>query len=271
MPTLLTNDGAELHYQLEGTDSGQPPLIFIHGWCANLHHWDAQVASFKDRHRILRMDRRGMGLSTTPGSGHTPERHADDVAALARQAGISQAVVVAHAGGGPVGVMFCARYPELARAFVMLDSAIMPGLDLDNPTTRAAQFYAEMMKKMTAPDHEAYFRATYASYFGPQADAALVEAVVEAACRTAPAVRADEIRLMAADSATPAATLQQPTLVIAGPWLADNSPPAVDVARLKGHFRHLEFARAIGCGHFVQLEAPEQTNAFLRSFLSRLR
>ncbi len=270
MASLVTDDGAQLYFELEGKDCGKPPLIFIHGWCANLRHWDHQVRYFQDSHRILRMDRRGMGRSTTPGSGHTPERHAADVAALAQHVGFSNAVVVAHAGGGPVGVFFCAQYPTLARAYVMIDSAIMTGFDVEHPTTRAGQFYADMMVKLTGPDNEAYFRAAYTSYFSPHTDPALVRAIVDEACRTPAKVRADEVRLMAADTATLASSMAQPTLVIAGPWLADNSPPAVDAARLKTYFKHLEFARAIGAGHFVQLEAPEQTNAFMQSFISRL-
>jgi hypothetical protein len=40
---------------------------------------------------MLRMDRRGMGKSTTPGTGHTPEQHAADIAALARHEGFTLA------------------------------------------------------------------------------------------------------------------------------------------------------------------------------------
>jgi pimeloyl-ACP methyl ester carboxylesterase len=74
MPTFKTEDGAELHYEVVGR--GAPPLILIHGWCSNLGHWEHQVRAFRDSHRILRLDRRGLGKSTTPGFGHTPEQHA---------------------------------------------------------------------------------------------------------------------------------------------------------------------------------------------------
>src|SRR5215470_15328575 len=82
MPTFMTEVGAELYYKIEGNERGNPPLIFIHGWCSNLNHWEQQVRYFQDSHRILRMDRRGMGKSTTPGTGHTPAQHAADIAAL---------------------------------------------------------------------------------------------------------------------------------------------------------------------------------------------
>ena len=273
MPTFMTEDGAELYYKVEGNERGNPPLIFIHGWCSNLNHWEQQVRYFQDSHRILRMDRRGMGKSTTPGTGHTPEQHAADIAALARREGFTKAVTIAHAGGGPVGVYFCYGYPDLVSAYVMVDTAITPGVDLNNPTKMPARFYAEMIDKLTAPDGERYFRELYNSFFGAQADRELVESAVAEACRTSVETRVREIKLMAADTATPAATMQQPTLVIAGPWMADTFPQAVDHAQLKSTFKQakqVELARAIGTGHFVQLEVPDQTNAFIKSFVSRL-
>ncbi len=270
MPIFRTEDGAELHYKVEGKDCGNPDLIFIHGWCSNLNHWAEQASYFQDAHRVLRMDRRGMGKSTTPGSGHTPQQHAADIAALARHAGFHNAVAIAHAGGGPVGVAFSHDYPDLVRAFILVDSAVMPAADLAKPTTGTGRFYAEMMAKLTAPDGETYFRALYTSFFGPQADRAMVEAAVGEACRTPVDVRVQEIRLMAADSATPAAAMPQPTLVMVGPWMADAFPQAADLNHLKSCFKQVEFAQAIGAGHFLQLEVPDQVNAFIRSFVSRL-
>jgi len=273
MPTFMTEDGAELHYKVEGNERGNPPLIFIHGWCSNLNHWEQQIRYFQDSHRILRMDRRGMGKSTTPGTGHTPEQHAADIAALARKEGFTNAVAIAHAGGGPAGVYFSSGYPDLVRAYIMVDTAITPGFNLDNPSKMPARFYAEMINKLTAPDGEQYFRDLYTSFFGAQADLTLVDAAVAEACCTPVETRVKEIKLMAADTATPAAAMRQPTLVMAGPWMAESFPQAVDHAQLKSTFKQakqVELALAIGTGHFLQLEVPDQTNAFIKSFVSRL-
>ena len=273
MPTLKTEDGAELYYKVEGKEQGNPGLIFIHGWCSNLNHWESQATYFQDSHRILRMDRRGMGKSTTPGSGHTPQQHASDIAAIARHEGFSNAVAIAHAGGAPAGISLSHDYPDLVGAYIMVDSAAMPKADLENPTNRSEQFYAEMIKKLTAPEGEIYFRELYTSFFGAQADRALVGTAVAEACRTPVDVRVKEIRLMAADSATPAAAMRQPTLVMVGPWMAEAFPQAADSEHLKSCFKQVEqveLARAIGTGHFLQLEVPDQVNTFITSFVSRL-
>jgi pimeloyl-ACP methyl ester carboxylesterase len=43
-----------------------------------------------------------------------------------------------------------------------------------------------------------------------------------------------------------------------------------DHEHLKSCFKNVELARAIGTGHFVQLEVPDQANAFIKNFVSRL-
>ena len=208
MPTLTPDDGAVLKYQDDGNERGKPPLIFLHGWCSNLNHWDNQVVAFQEEHRILRIDRRGMGLSTSPGTGHTPEQEAADAAAIARHEGFSDAVMIAHAGGSPVGIYFSHIYPELAKAYVMVDATVGPAANLDDlsdtPDQPLTALFREMMDNLAAPDGEAYFRGLYRSFFGAQADPAMVDSIVEDACRTPADVRIKEVRVIASDTATQA-------------------------------------------------------------------
>jgi pimeloyl-ACP methyl ester carboxylesterase len=270
MPTFRTEDGAELYYQVEGNGQDKPSLIFIHGWCCNLNHWEPQVTYFQESHRILRLDRRGMGKSTTPGTGHTPQQHAADIAAIARHEGFTHAVAIAHAGGAPVGVYLSHGYPDLVKAYIMVDAGVGPVADLEHPTKMRDRFFAELIEKLVAPEGETYFRELYTSFFGAQADKGLVEAVVEEASRTPVEVRVQEVGVMAADTATPAAAMSQPVLVIVSPWLAKIFAQFVDQTYVHSCFTQVELARAIGTGHFVQLEVPDQVNAFIKSFVSRL-
>ena len=95
MPFHTTPDGARLYYRLQGAkDSRKPTLLFVHGWCSNLEHWRYQVKHFSRSHRILRVDRRGMGRSSTPGTGHTARQHATDLAAVAKAAGVRRVVAI---------------------------------------------------------------------------------------------------------------------------------------------------------------------------------
>jgi pimeloyl-ACP methyl ester carboxylesterase len=126
---------------------------------------------------------------------------------------------------------------------------------------------------MTKPDGEAYFRELYRTFFDPRTDRELVDSVVEEASRVPVDIRVKELRILAADTVTPAATMRQPILFIAGTWMADMFPHVLDRSRLRSFFplaKSTDLALAIGTGHFEQLEVPEQTNAFLATFISRL-
>lgn len=55
-----------LHYRIDGDAPDKPWLTFCNSLGTDLHMWDRQVAELSKSHRILRYDRRGHGLSTTP-------------------------------------------------------------------------------------------------------------------------------------------------------------------------------------------------------------
>ena len=128
MPRHQTTDGSVVHYRLQGRAlAGRPALIFIHGWCGNLHHWDAQARHFSRTHRVLRVDRRGHGRSQVfedPGTGRD---HADDIAAIAQRERIRKAVVVGSGGDGcPIALELTRSHPNLVRGTVLIDTPLNP-------------------------------------------------------------------------------------------------------------------------------------------------
>ena len=64
--TVAADDGMLSRYETRGV--GNPPLVFVDGWCSNLRHWDEQVRHFAPRHCVVTVDRRGRGprLRRTP-------------------------------------------------------------------------------------------------------------------------------------------------------------------------------------------------------------
>jgi pimeloyl-ACP methyl ester carboxylesterase len=57
----FVTDGARLRYRDEGHG---PPLLMVHGWTLDLEMWEPQVAALRDEFRVVRLDRRGFGLSS---------------------------------------------------------------------------------------------------------------------------------------------------------------------------------------------------------------
>ena len=94
-----------LRYRDEGRGM---PVVFIHGWTVDLDVWDPQAAAFARSMRVVRLDRRGFGIS-----GGVPDLAADcdDLRALLDHLGIERAALVGASQGARVALAFAAREP----------------------------------------------------------------------------------------------------------------------------------------------------------------
>src|SRR3954463_16548048 len=59
--TAKSADGVPIHYEVQG--SGEPALVFVHGWAIDSRYWDAQVPVFARTHRVVTLDLAGHGRS----------------------------------------------------------------------------------------------------------------------------------------------------------------------------------------------------------------
>ncbi|WP_425247200.1 alpha/beta fold hydrolase [Streptomyces sp. NEAU-NA10] len=121
MPQLEV-DGAALTYDDEGPrDGGGVPLVFVHGWTANRHRWDHQVAHFAERRRVVRLDLRGHGESGGAGV-KTIDELAKDVLALLDHLKIERCVLVGHSMGGMISQTIALAHPERVERMVLVNS-----------------------------------------------------------------------------------------------------------------------------------------------------
>ncbi|WP_367325384.1 alpha/beta fold hydrolase [Streptomyces sp. HUAS ZL42] len=121
MPQLEV-DGAALTYDDEGPrDGGGVPLVFVHGWTANRHRWDHQVAHFAEKRRVIRLDLRGHGESSGAGV-RTIEELAKDVLALLDHLKIERCVLVGHSMGGMISQTIALTHPERVERMVLVNS-----------------------------------------------------------------------------------------------------------------------------------------------------
>ncbi|MFF8971777.1 alpha/beta fold hydrolase [Streptomyces sp. NPDC014995] len=121
MPQLEV-DGATLTYDDEGPrDGGGVPLVFVHGWTANRHRWDHQVAHFSQRRRVIRLDLRGHGESRGAGV-KTVDALAEDVLALLDHLKIERFVLVGHSMGGMISQTIALAHPERVERMVLVNS-----------------------------------------------------------------------------------------------------------------------------------------------------
>lgn len=95
-----------LRYRDEGEGV---PVVFIHGWTVDLDVWNPQAATLSLSMRVIRLDRRGFGLSDG-----TPDLagDCDDLQALLDRLGIAQAALVGASQGARVALAFAMREPD---------------------------------------------------------------------------------------------------------------------------------------------------------------
>jgi pimeloyl-ACP methyl ester carboxylesterase len=241
---------------------GGPAFIFVHGWCSNLHHWDPQAHHFSADHRVLRLDRRGHGRSTTPGTGHSVVQHARDIAAVAEKARVRDAILVGHAGGAPATLRFAADYPHLVSAVVTIHAGLYPRARIGDPGNPFGMMVAGLLAALNGPEPERAFRQIYRGFLGQKADPALVEQVLNDAAAIPLEVAMAELRSVCAGTLSPAKRIRQPVLYV--------SAEPIDYRLVNASFRDVQFAQPAGSGRFVHLEVPDQLNAMIETFLSQL-
>ena len=98
---MNTTRGGDLTISYEDSGVGEPTLLFLPGWCSSRAIFGELASRFVPRHRVLALDWRGHGGSSSaePDFG-TPELVADALAVIAAS-GARQIVPVAMSHAPP--------------------------------------------------------------------------------------------------------------------------------------------------------------------------
>lgn len=119
---LTSINSKQLYYQNLGNKSGSP-IIFIHGLGGSSESYTPLISALalQNSHSLHLLDLEGHGLSPTSATSTISiSSYASDFHALARQAGLSGATVVAHSMGSFVALTLATKYPELVSKLILL-------------------------------------------------------------------------------------------------------------------------------------------------------
>ncbi len=250
-----TRNGVRLFYN--DTGSGDPALLFIHGWCCDSTHWRRTTPAFRRSHRIVTTDLRGHGKSDKPKQDYTMDGFCEDIEWLIGQLGLRRPIVIGHSMGGIIALLLARRHKRALRALVMVDAPLyiaisQPELDallqgVDSPAYRqAAQLLIETR------------------FFRPTSPKALRSELTERMLRTPQHVLAPALRSLAAEMRPPPMELGILSLFI------DAGRTFDELKLVERTVPGIQIARTVGAGHFNMLEAPDQVNGMLRIFIDQL-
>jgi pimeloyl-ACP methyl ester carboxylesterase len=254
MPDMVL-DGVKIAFDDVG--AGGPPLLFVHGWAGNRTNFAPQLPFFSGTHRVVSVDRRGHGDSAAPEQDYTVEGAADDLAALCRELGLGRAVVVQHSYDR-LGFDFAARYPELVLALAILDGPTLAG-----PAWEAGS--RQFLHGLESDGWRDAIRGFAAqAVFPPAMPAEAKERALDALFATPHHVLVSSWRsFVDYDLEGVLPLVRCPLLHVAGAFPSDRD-------RLRELCPQCEQADVRGRGHFIQLTAPDDVNAILAGFVTRV-
>ena len=110
-----TADGVRLAYAVSGEG---PPLVMSATWLTHLEHqwhslaWRPWLEAFSRKHKLLRYDSRGCGLSDRDARDLSFETWVRDFACVVDAAGFDRFALLGTCQGGPIAMAYAARLPE---------------------------------------------------------------------------------------------------------------------------------------------------------------
>ena len=117
-------DGMSVHLRDEGPRDDPEPIILLHGTGASLHTWDAWAQALKDKHRVVRVDLPGFGLTgpTTDGN-YQMSAYTHFMRSLMDTLQIKRAVLAGNSFGGDVSWQTAVAYPDRVSRLILVDSS----------------------------------------------------------------------------------------------------------------------------------------------------
>jgi 3-oxoadipate enol-lactonase len=257
---FIDANGVSLHYDLAGARG--PSVVLMHELGGTLNSWDAVAPLLAARHRVLRYDQRGAGLSEKVRTEFSNDMLVTDFEALAAQLQFPPPYsFVTVAAAATQSLRFLEKHPDQVSALVLCNPA--PGVDPSRAAAldeRAAFAAREGMRAslpttlaISYPPHLGE-RAAYEAYLGRYLanDPVCFGFGFRALARTNMLHMLPQIRC--------------PVMVVAGRH--DTVRPHAGTAELAKKIPGARF-ELIEAGHFMPTQGPQPLLALLEDFLTK--
>jgi len=251
-------DGASLRFRDEGRG---PAVLLVHGWTLDLRMWDPLVSALRDRFRLIRLDRRGHGLSR---GMPAPERDSEDLAALCRHLRLSRVALLGMSQGVRAVIGFARALPGQTYALMLdgpppLDSAADPEVPLDRYAALVRTHGMEAFRREWARHPLTQLRTQ-----DPEVRALLAAMIAR--------YPGDDLRQPASQAEVAAGplgleSLRVPALIVSGEY--DLPARRQSAEALAARLPDAELAVIPAAGHLPNLDNPEAYSKVCREFLTR--
>lgn len=254
-------NGVSLNYEVAG-ETG-PTVLLVHGLGGNLRWWQAPASLLSGACRVVMPDLRGHGASDKPAGPYSVKGWADDLAGLAKAAGVEKCVAVGSSVSGAVVLQLAADHPSLVQAVVTVGGfPVLGQVGKERMTHRAAAVEEKGMEGVVDGVLAAAIGATaHAANPGlvALARAGLLENEPKAYAAATRAVVGTDVQ-----AALP--KVKCPVLLLFG--AEEKVAPLGAQIALKRALPHAQVRAIPAAGHLPFLEQPAAFTAALMEFLA---
>lgn len=249
--------GATLRVDQSGRGA---PAIFVHGFGGDLHTWDALWRALGADCAALRYDLRGFGRSI--GAAGEAFDHAADLLALSDARGLEFFDLIGVSMGGAIALNFALDHPERVRRLVLISPG-MVGWEWSEDWRAQWSAIEERARAGALDEARAlYFRhPMFDGVRGGAEEAALRQSIAQYS--GAHWIKDDHVLKMPDIERVHA--LAAPTLLLSGERDLPDFQLIAEV--INASAAHVTHVRIPGCGHMLNLEAPEICAEAVSAFL----
>lgn len=254
----IRSQGVDVFYDSYGSGA---PVILLHGLGLSRLMWDEQLPLARD-YRLIRIDFPGAGRS---GAMSGPVSFANVVADVMTAAGVDRAHIVGLSNGGQIAIDLALSRPELVRSLVLADAAIAGFRFSTEMLSRIQRYQALAAGDGVEAANEAWL--TDPLFAPAQRDATLGRRLREIVMPYTGEywTNASWRRGLSPAAITRLQEIRAPTLVLVGELdLADFQAQADTLGKAIPGARRVVLR---GVGHMSNMEAPQEFNMLLLSFL----
>jgi len=176
----VKSDDAYIAYQVIG--KGDVDIMFVEGFFSHLEcEWEQPrcvwvFQRLASQARIIRMDKRGVGLSDRVLDSPTLEQSVEDIRTVLDEVGSKKVVMIASCEGAPAACLAATTYPERIQGLILLNAIVKGSRTPDHPWAMPFDVYDYIFENVRqewggpyaidyfAPDADAQFRQWWAKY-----------------------------------------------------------------------------------------------------------
>ncbi|MGH2467328.1 MAG: alpha/beta fold hydrolase [Candidatus Limnocylindrales bacterium] len=144
---VTTRDGVRLAYAVHGHGY---PLVRAAHWLTHLQYdWESPVwvpwlRALGERHRLVRYDERGCGLSDRDVADFSVDAWVSDLDAVVDAAGLDRFALLGMSQGAPVAIRYAAHHPERVSRLVILGGYLAGWAKRDSAPARREEIEATL-------------------------------------------------------------------------------------------------------------------------------